>query len=50
MKNVLIPLTPVPSLFGDNAATLAADDGIEEVLAACIHRYDRLEAADAIGL
>ncbi len=49
MRNVLIPLTPVPSLFGDNAAVPAGGDGIGEVLATCIHRYDRLEAADAIG-
>ena len=48
MKNVLIPLTLVLSLFGDGAAP-AGDDGIGEVLTACIHRYDRLEPADAIG-
>jgi len=47
MKNVLMPLTPVSSLFSD-AASSAGDDGIGEVLAACIHRYDRLEVADAI--
>lgn len=49
MKNVLIPLTPVASLFCDDTAASAGDVGIGEVLAACIHRYDRLEAADAIG-
>lgn len=48
MKNVLVPLTPVPSLFCDDTAASAGDVGIGEVLAACIHRYDRLEAADAI--
>jgi len=49
MKNVLIPLTRVPLLFGDDAAAPAVDDVIGEVLATCIHRYNRLEAADAIG-
>ena len=49
MKNVLIPLTPVPSLFGDDAAAPEWGDGIGEVLATCIHRYNRLEVADAIG-
>ena len=50
MKKVLIPLTPVPSLFGDDdAAVPARDDGIGGVLAACIQRYNRLENADAIG-
>jgi hypothetical protein len=38
----------VRSLFGVAAAS--GDDEIGEWLAACIHRYDRIEAADALGL
>ena len=49
MKNVFIPLTSVPSLlFRDDNAVSAGGDGIGEVLATGIHRYDRREWAGAI--
>ena len=45
-KNVLIPLTP-SLVDGDDTAS-EGRDGIGEVLWACIHREDRLEAAVSI--
>ena len=48
MRNVLVPLTRLPSLFSDDTAASVGEDGIGEVLAACIHGYDRLEALDSI--
>lgn len=46
MKNVLTPLTPVPSLPRDDTAA-SAEREIGDVLAACIQSYDRFEAANA---